>query len=149
MLASRNKHQSELSWTHMEENHSHSLTLMKSAVEAELVELFLLYDPESTGQLGLSDFYLLLKDLFINHRSLILYMTKPEDNLFEVEGSYKVLMSKLDLLLFDEIGLSKRMYQKAKNVAIDLQMFWMIVDALLHTGILKISSGIQGDVHFD
>ena len=73
-------------------------------------------------------------------------MSEPTDNLFEAEGSYKELMSKLDVLMFEEVGLCKKMYQKAKNVSIEFSMFWMVVGALLQTDILKMSFEKQAHV---
>lgn len=126
-------------WKPLERREVDALNGLQTVTSEELSEFLVLYDPEATGVIGLSDFYLLLKDLFINHKELLLYMNTPSENIFETEGSYKELMSKLDALMFEEIGLCKKMYQKSKNVSIEFSMLWTIVGALLQTGILKLS----------
>lgn len=138
-LAVRNRPSRKLKWSPLDKKQIDALAEVKLSSARELEELLVLYDPEETGLIGLPDFYLLLKAVFINHKELLLYLDTPTNNLFEVEGSYKELMTKLDQLLFDEIGLSKRMYQKSKNVSIEFAMFWLIISALLQTGILKMS----------
>lgn len=138
-LAVRIKPLAKLKWNPLEKKQIEALDELKKASIHEFEDLLILYDPESTGLIGLSDFYLLLKDLFINHKEVLLYMNDPSENLFEAEGSYKELMSKLDTLVFEEVGLCKKMYQKAKNVSIEFAMFWMIIGALLQTGILKMA----------
>lgn len=138
-LAVRNRPPAKLTWTPLSKKEVNALAQVKVSSAQELEELLVLYDPEETGLIGLPDFYLLLKAVFINNKDLLLYLDVPTNNIFEVEGSYKVLMAKLDQLLFDEIGLCKRMYQKSKNVSIEFSMFWLIISALLQTGILKLS----------
>lgn len=147
-LAIRSKPTGKLKWNPLGRKEINVLSELRKSTVHDLKELLVLYDPEATGLIGLSDFYLLLKDIFINHKDLLLYMNSPSDNIFEAEGSYKELMSKLDELMFEEIGLCKKMYQKAKNVSIEFSMFWMIIGALLQTGILKISFDKQSIVVF-
>lgn len=133
------KIQTKLVWKELSKSASKSLNDIKEETASQLEELSLLYDPENTGIIGLSDLYLLLKDLFINSYYYKLSLDgHGKENLFEAEGSYKELMSKLDLMLFEDVGLSKKMYQKAKNVSIDFKMVWILIDAMLQTGILNI-----------
>lgn len=138
-LAVRSKPLGKLQWQPLDKKQIDALNDLKEKTSKELEGLLVLYDPEATGLIGLSDFYLLLKECFINNKEILLYMNKPTENIFEEEGSYKELMRKLDALMFEEIALCKKMYQKAKNVSIEFSMFWMIVGALLQTGILKMS----------
>lgn len=137
-IVSRRKPTSSMTWSPLEPGVYEALTAMKQQSDQELAELTLLYDPEDTGVIGMSDFYLLLKDLFINSRDLVLQLAGQPENIFEAEGSYKELMAKLDSFMFDEIGLCRKMYQKSKNVSIDFKMFWSVVGSLLQTGILEL-----------
>lgn len=128
-----------MQWTALPKNVHDALEDLKKQTASELEELSVLYDPEQTGVLGMSDFYLLLKDLFINNKQLTLQLEGQTDNIFEAEGSYKELMGKLDILFFDEIGLCRKLYQRSKGVSIDFGMFWSILGALLQTKIMTLT----------
>ena len=138
-IVARRRPANSTRWTALPKDVHHALEDLKKQTASELEELSVLYDPEETGVVGMSDFYLLLKDLFINNKQLTLQLEGQTNNIFEAEGSYKELMAKLDELFFDEIGLCRKLYQRSKGVSIDFGMFWSILGALLQTKIMTLA----------
>lgn len=110
---------------------------LKVDSEENLEELFMLYDPEQIGTIGMNDFFLFLKDLFISQPNILLYTTNSEESIFEAENSYKAMSRGFDNLLFDFVQLNRKMYIKSKNASFKKDMFWIILEALFSTKILN------------
>lgn len=115
-----------------------ALDSIRNTTEEELAELIELYDPEMTGSIGMNDYFLLLKDLFLNRPNLVLH-TGDNVSVFEADNSYKEFSLQADKLLFDFVGLNKLMYKSTlKNVCYNRPLFWHILALLLRTQMLYL-----------
>ena len=104
---------------------------LQEELKEQVEELLALYDPEKTNLVGMNDYFLLLKDLFIQKHELIFHLGSKQ-NLFDQQNSLRSFTQKIDYLLFEVVGLSRPMYKSAsKNVQFPKQIFWPILEALL------------------
>jgi hypothetical protein len=90
------------------------------------------YDPERSGKLAMNDFYLMMKDLFINERELMIsFPTNNQESpvsLFEVAFSYRSINRAIEKAMFEEVGLSRRLYESlCKNMYFTAELFWPIL----------------------
>lgn len=107
--------------------------------DVELDELFMLYDPEQTSRIGMNDYFLFLKDIFLNKPQFILFTSNREESLFDQENSYKEVNKLLERLLFEVVRLNKKMYGKSKNVSFTKELFWQIFDVALDHQLLNVA----------
>ena len=114
-------------------------TLDPQIKEVELDELFMLYDPEQTNRIGMNDYFLFLKDIFLNKPQFILYTTNKEESIFDQENSYKEVNKLLERLLFDVVRLNKKMFIKSKNVSFTKELFWHIFEVILDHKLLSVA----------
>lgn len=105
----------------------------------EIDELFMLYDPEQTNRIGMNDYFLFLKDIFLNRPQYILFTTNKEESIFDQENSYKEVNKLLERLLFEVVRLNKKMYGKSKNVSFTKELFWQIFGVILENKLLSVA----------
>lgn len=101
-----------------------------------------IYDPERSGKLAMNDFYLMMKDLFMNERELMLSFPPPNNDqptsLFEVAFSYRSINRAIEKAMFEEVGLSRRLYEsKCKNMYFTAELFWPILLLLNELGYIR------------
>lgn len=100
------------------------------------------YDPERSGKLAMNDFYLMMKDLFINERDLMIaFPSQHKDapkSLFEIAFSYRSINRAIERAMFEEVGLSRRLYEsKCKNMYFTAELFWPILFLLNELGFIR------------
>lgn len=100
------------------------------------------YDPERSGKLAMNDFYLMMKDLFINERDLMIAFPPANQetpkSLFEIAFSYRSINRAIEKAMFEEVGLSRRLYEsKCKNMYFTTDLFWPILFLLNELGFLR------------
>ncbi len=120
------------------------VTLDPEIKEVDIDELFMLYDPEQTNKIGMNDYFLFLKDIFMNKPQFVLFTNNKEESLFDQENSYKEVNKLLERLLFEVLRLNKKMYGKSKNVSFTKEIFWQIFDVILEHNLLNVARSNAG-----
>jgi hypothetical protein len=125
---------------------------MQIQAEQEFLELTALYDPAGSDRFGMSDYFLLLKDLFLNEKKYHISLGQDSSSVFEEENSYKRFNKVLETLLFKVLGMNSEMYRNAKDFLFDKDTFWMILHVLVGKKLMfvkavdnRIDKGTEAD----
>jgi len=128
-------------WSSVDSSIPEALLQVKTNNSSALDDLFLINDPEGSNRIGLNDYYLLLKDLFLTQDDFIFYLQgeSPNTSMFESEGSYKLLMKALESLIFEDLCLDKAVYPRIRSVNFSRETFWPLLEALLESNRLHVN----------
>ena len=113
---------------------------IKFDADQEFSDLTALHDPTGSDRFGMSDYFLLLKDLFLDKKNYHISLSQDTCSVFEEENSYKRFNKVLETLLFDVVCMNRDMYRNVKDFQFDKDTFWMILHVLVGKKLLFVKA---------